>query len=427
MFNRFRRIVENRIGNVNTEICGTSLSFEEQTYILKEHLLRTNLGFGIRHPKYTLGESILTCWLNELQLSRTNLLDEGVDLFLAKLNDSFKQKEDKEKQLIEKYNSKRLFVFEGFAGYGGAAFGLNRSGIPHEVVGYSEFDRDAAELYSYNFPNVHNWGDITKIDESQLPDFNFFTGGFPCQPFSTVGKGLGELDIRGTLFGDIIRVCEYKQPQYILLENVKGLTGPKHRPTFNKILSELKRIGYDVRYKILNSKDYGVPQNRERLWIFGFLGQLPDGFELEPPRQELLGLLPAFLDPHPTADLYKTQAQIARIHEIHGHEPGIFNVDHPMCYDVYNRRLRTDDICMTVTPPEHNVIRIVEPMQNGEERFRKLSLDEHFRLMGFHMGEDFHEIQFPPNQDYIRLGRRAGNGWDVNLVGILIQYIFRQL
>ena len=79
-------------------------------------------------------------------------------------------------------------VFEGFAGYGGATFGLRRSGVRHRVVGYSEVDEDAIELYHYNFPNVRNLGDITKLDPNnnrQCPDFDLFTGGFPCQPFST--------------------------------------------------------------------------------------------------------------------------------------------------------------------------------------------------------------------------------------------------
>jgi len=82
---------------------------------------------------------------------------------------------------------------------------------------------------------------------------------------------------------------------------------------------------------------------------------------------------------------------------------------------------------MTVTPPEHNVIRIIEPMVDGEERFRKLSLDEHFRLMGFRMDGHNNEIRFPETLNYTKLGRRAGNGWDVNLVGILLNHIFWQL
>lgn len=82
---------------------------------------------------------------------------------------------------------------------------------------------------------------------------------------------------------------------------------------------------------------------------------------------------------------------------------------------------------MTITPPEHNVIRVIEPMIDGQERFRKLSLDEHFRFMGFRMNGEKREIKFPSTQNYTRLGRRAGNGWDVNLVGILLNHIFWQL
>lgn len=320
---------------------------------------------------------------------------------------------------------KTIKVFEAFAGYGGASYGLKRAGIKHKVIGYSEFDPDAVELYDYNFPDVKNWGDITLIDERTLPDFDLFTGGFPCQPFSTVGKMLGELDIRGTLFGDIIRICEYKQPQYILLENVKGLKGAKHRPTFEKILSELKRIGYDVRYEVLNSKDYGVPQTRERLWIFGYLGQLPESFNLAPQKEELKYRLKDFLDTNPDEELYRSEAQIERLHVVHNVEK--FDVEEPLCFDIYNKKLRLDGLCMTVTPPEHNVIRIVEPIKDGKERVRKLSLNEHFRLMGFHIDENVQEIKFPPTQNYTKLGRRAGNGWDINLVGKLFNHIFKQL
>lgn len=320
-------------------------------------------------------------------------------------------------------------VFEGFAGYGGATFGLRRAGINHNVIGYSEVDNDAIDLYHYNFPDIPNFGDITQLDSNDptFPDFDLFTGGFPCQPFSTVGKRQGVEDERGrgTLFGDIIRICEVKQPRYILLENVKGLLTGKMKSTFKIILDELHRIGYDTRYAVLNSKDYGIPQTRERLWIFAYLGNLPENFEMIPPNEPLQGYLVDFLDPNPTPDLYKSQKQIARIHEIHHND--IFDVDEPLCYDIYNRKIRTDRLCMTVTPPEHNVIRIIEPMKNGEERFRKLSLDEHFRLMGFHINDEEREIRFPENLNYTKLGRRAGNGWDVNLVGILLNHIFWQL
>lgn len=318
-----------------------------------------------------------------------------------------------------------IHVFEGFAGYGGASYGLARSGFDYNVVGFSEVDPDAVELYQYNFPGVHNYGDITQIDPNNLPYFNFFTGGFPCQPFSTVGLGRGEEDIRGTLFGDIIRICEVAQPQAILLENVVGLTRGKHRPTFERIKTELRRIGYDIRCAILNSSDYGIPQSRKRLWIFGYLGQLPETFDMTPPQVALYGRLPDFLDKKPAKDLYRSPEQVARLHVVHKIDS--FNVKEPTCFDIYNSCLRTDGLCMTITPPEHNVIRIVEAPKRGKERVRKLSIDEHFRLMGFTMNEDFREIQFPPTQNYTRLGRRAGNGWDVNLTGLLMRHIFEQL
>ena len=320
---------------------------------------------------------------------------------------------------------KKIKVFEAFAGYGGASFGLKRAKIPFSVVGYSEIDQDAIDLYSFNFPNKINFGDIQKIDETKLPDFDLFTGGFPCQPFSTVGSRLGELDTRGTLFADIIRICEYKKPQYILLENVKGLCVGKHKPTFQKIISELERIGYDVRFAVLNSKDYGVPQTRERLWIFGYLGVLPENFEFIPPKIDLKYRISDFLDQNPDPELYRTQKQIDRIKELHNIK--IFDVEEPLCYDYYNRKLRTDALCMTVTPPEHNVIRIVEPMIDGTERLRKLSTDEHFRLMGFILDNVEREIQYPPHLGYTKLGRRAGNGWDVNLVGHIFSNIFSQI
>lgn len=320
---------------------------------------------------------------------------------------------------------KKIKLFEGFAGYGGASFGLKKANIEHEIIGFSENDKDAVEMYELNFPGVPDFGDITKIDEKKLPDFNLFTGGFPCQPFSTVGKRLGELDIRGTLFADIIRICEYKKPEFILLENVKGLAMGKQKPTFEKILNELKRIGYDVRWKILNSKDYGIPQNRERLWIFGSLTELSNDFEIEPPKVELKYRLKDFLDKDIDEELYRSKAQVDRIKHLHSVDQ--FQVEEPLCYDYYNRKLRLDGTCMTITPPEHNVIRIVEPMVNGQERVRKLSLDEHFRIMGFKINGKNREVRFPTNQTYTKIGRRAGNGWDVNLVSILMKHIFNQL
>ena len=99
-------------------------------------------------------------------------------------------------------------VFEGFAGYGGASFGLKRSGLKYKVIGMSEFNPFASKLLAANFPKIKNWGDITKINPKELPDFDLFTGGFTCQSFSSAGMQMGEDDRygRGTLFYEIMRI-----------------------------------------------------------------------------------------------------------------------------------------------------------------------------------------------------------------------------
>jgi DNA (cytosine-5)-methyltransferase 1 len=313
----------------------------------------------------------------------------------------------------------KLTVFEAFAGYGGASFGLKKSKIPHKVIGFSEFDKYASAIFELNHPGIKNYGDITLINPEDLPDFNLFTGGFPCQPFSSAGLGKGELDIRGTLFYDVIRICEAKKPTFILLENVKGLTTKRHKDTFEKILSELKRIGYNVHWKVLNSKDFGVPQNRERLWIFGYNGELPENFNIEPEKKELKGRFKDFLDKNPDESLYLNEGQIERLIEKHQVN---FHVNESLCLDIYNKKIRHDGISITITEPHHNSLRVVEKPKNGKYVVRKLSKEEHFRLMGFDDGE-FNFGDF----SYQQICKRAGNGWDINVVSILISHLIKQI
>jgi DNA (cytosine-5)-methyltransferase 1 len=172
-----------------------------------------------------------------------------------------------------------LRIFEMFAGYGGASFALRKANIDFECVGFSEIDKYAIQCYQQNHcitiendflelvKKPKSYGDCTKINPLELPDFNLLTGGFPCQSFSVAGKMGGEADARGTLFYEIIRIAEAKKPKYMLLENVKGLTCAKFKDTFDKILSELDRIGYNIYWKVLNSKNFGIPQSRQRIWF----------------------------------------------------------------------------------------------------------------------------------------------------------------
>jgi DNA (cytosine-5)-methyltransferase 1 len=117
----------------------------------------------------------------------------------------------------------------------------------------------------------HNYGDATKINASELPDFDLLVGGFPCQAFSVAGKRAGFDDTRGTLFFDIARILKEKRPRHLVLENVKGLLSHDQGRTFTTIIGVLTDLGYCVEWQVLNSKNFGVPQNRERVFIVGHL------------------------------------------------------------------------------------------------------------------------------------------------------------
>lgn len=136
-------------------------------------------------------------------------------------------------------------------------------------IGYSEIDKYATQIYQKHF-NHKNYGDITKINETELPDFDFLCGGFPCQSFSIAGKRRGFEDTRGTLFFDIARILKAKKPRLLLLENVKGLLSHDGGKTFRTIIATLAELGYDLQWQVLNSKNFGVPQNRERVFIIGY-------------------------------------------------------------------------------------------------------------------------------------------------------------
>lgn len=142
-------------------------------------------------------------------------------------------------------------------------------------IGFSEIDKYATEIYQRHYPTHKNYGDITQINAADLPDFDLFVGGFPCQAFSIAGKRKGFDDTRGTLFFDIARILKAKQPRLLCLENVKGLLSHDNGNTFKTIISTLTELGYDLQWQVLNSKNHGVPQNRERVFIIGHLRGTP--------------------------------------------------------------------------------------------------------------------------------------------------------
>ena len=162
-----------------------------------------------------------------------------------------------------------LKVFESFAGIGTQRMGLERAGIDHEVVGICEIDKFAIDSYQAIHGETKNYGDISKIDPKDLPDFDLFTYSFPCTSISMAGKQKGFKKGSGTqssLLWECEKVIRAKKPKYLLMENVKNLVANKFKPGFEEWLTALEELGYTNYYSVLNAKDFGIPQNRERVF-----------------------------------------------------------------------------------------------------------------------------------------------------------------
>lgn len=345
-------------------------------------------------------------------------------------------------------------LFEMFAGYGCASFSLEKAEIPFECIGYSEIDKYAIQCFQQNHKGK-NYGDCTKINPNELPDFDLLTGGFPCQSFSVAGKGLGELDKRGTLFNEIIRIAEVKKPKMMLLENVKGLTNKTHQKTFQKILSELNRIGYVVKWKVLNSKDYGIPQNRERVFFVCFLKGMDTMKFSFPEKEELKIFIKDILEENVEEKYFLSEKQISKLKEYLGKKNGVSwgltgncsvgviqpiyisstqknntirkdgisnslpsamgegGGHTPMISDIYSKKLK-EDVCPTLTEPHYNNLRHL-----FQYRLRKLTPKECFRLMGF-LDDGINLDGLSDTQKY----KLSGNGWDINLVSKIFKKMF---
>ena len=163
-----------------------------------------------------------------------------------------------------------------FSGIGGFRLGLQRAG--HEPVGWVEIDKFARKSYQAMYDTTGEWTatDINKVTDEEWREFNgtveLIAGGFPCQSFSIAGKREGFLNkTKGTLFFEVARAVKQIKPRFVFLENVKGLLNHNKGDTFRTILNTFDELGYDVQWRVLNSKNFGVPQNRERVYIIGHL------------------------------------------------------------------------------------------------------------------------------------------------------------
>ena len=160
-------------------------------------------------------------------------------------------------------------IFDLFSGCGGFRLAAMLNGF--DSAGYSEINKYAIEFYNNVYEGETNYGDATKIETGTLPDFDLLCAGFPCQSFSVAGKRRGFNDTRGTMFFEVLRILQDKRPGYFILENVKGLLSHDNGETFKTILKNLTDLGvYNIEWSVLNSRYFGVPQNRERVFIVGY-------------------------------------------------------------------------------------------------------------------------------------------------------------
>lgn len=160
----------------------------------------------------------------------------------------------------------KIKVFSTFSGVDGSCLALDKERF--EVIAFSEFNPNASMVLKYNYPRITNFGDITKLNEKDVPDHDLMFISAPCQAFSIAGKRAGLEDSRGTLFYETARILNYKKPKYVLFENVKGLLNHNGGKTFLSMLQIYSSLGYELDFDVFNAKNFGSAQNRERVFMF---------------------------------------------------------------------------------------------------------------------------------------------------------------
>lgn len=249
----------------------------------------------------------------------------------------------------------KIKILDTFAGVGGFSLALEKAigkeNIEH--IGFSEIDKFAKQVYMSHFPESKDLWDITKIEIENLPDFNLLTGGFPCQDVSVAGKQT-LAGGRTILVEYLLQILEKKQPKYFIFENVKGLMSKKFDNFRNSIFQRIEKAGYNFKYQILNTKDFWLPQNRERIFIVWSLENL-ENFEF-PKKKELKKYLDDIMEKNVDNKYYLKENQINNI---------LKKIEIPKDYknsflDIYNKKIKHNWLCPTLTDPCHNSIRLLE-------------------------------------------------------------------
>lgn len=257
-----------------------------------------------------------------------------------------------------------------FAGIGGTRLAFEKANL--NCVFSSEWDKHCQKTYEKNFGIVPK-GDITKIKAHEIPSFDILVAGFPCQPFSSIGRREGfKHKTQGTLFYDVARIIDEKKPRAFLLENVPGLITHEKGSTFKTILNTLQNLGYQISYKILNAADFGVPQKRKRIYIVGFKKKaFKKNLHFKFPQGNKKVFINKFLEKHPKGYCISKHLQ----------KSYIFKKDdgHPQIIDK-NSQIQVKTLVSTY----HKIQRITGTfVRDGETGLRLLSENECKAIMGF--------------------------------------------
>ena len=347
---------------------------------------------------------------------------------------------------------KHLELFSGIGGFRQALELLSRDfGVKQETIGFSEIDRYAIKTYKSAFPTSEkSLGDIIAFNRDvnniiDLDDFSLLTGGFPCQPFSMMGSQNGFKDNRGGLFFEIITLVQAKSPRYILLENVRNLITHNKGETIKTIVNQLSECGYHVYYDVFNTKDFGLAQTRNRVYIFATRDELPgftfnaelvkDVFEKELKNKCSLLFqenthqvlekevdkkfyLSERIKPTILSNGTKTFVSKSTINPLIARPLTATMVKmHRACQDNYF----SDGYISSDDPYEYVKIQYTKD-ELAKQRIRKLTPKEAFLLQGFNE-EYFDKISNCGNSQG-QLYKQAGNAVSVNTVYSIMYYIF---
>ena len=320
-----------------------------------------------------------------------------------------------------------LKVIEAFAGIGTQRMGLERAGIEHEVVAIFEINKQAIKSYEAIHGQVKNLGDISKVDPKDIPDCDLFTYSFPCQDISACGlrKGLARgSKTRSSLLWECEKVIEAKRPKYLLMENVAALLWNENKPHFLEWLAILRELGYSNFYKVLNAKDYGVAQSRERVFCVSILDCERD-YVFPPSTVKNLSQLSDILIENPTKknflnkDMAKTfkplkdlpGGDVLTVGEIDYSRNSLARVVSPQGISG----------CVVARTDAYNAgVKVLTGWRGKEPQIRILTSLECWRLMGI-KDEDYYKAKKVVSDT--QLYKQAGNAIVVNV----LEAIFRQL